>query len=208
MRTVASRHDRGARALAALVVPMVAVLLMAGGCAADPGSEASSPPSEAPRASSEPVAVEPALAGETFTDPGGRYTLTVPASWEPHHGIAGEGIEVWRVAKVKGDFAPNINVITEDVTGMSLKDYMTLSFANAPQILSDFKLLKSSVVTSAAGQDLGVIEYSARGLRYVGVVALGSMGAVVVTFSSTPDRFAAIVDDVYPYMVTLQPTGI
>jgi hypothetical protein len=85
---------------------------------------------------------------------------------------------------------------------------MTLSFANAPQILSDFKLLKSSVVTSAAGQDLGVIEYSAAGLRYVGVVALGSMGAVVVTFSSTPDRFAAIVDDVYPYMVTLQPTGI
>ena len=190
MTAPSARHHRVRRANAALAA---FVLLAAAGCAGE-SSDAS------------PEEGESALDGVAFTDPGGRYTLTVPADWEARHGIAGEGIEVWIVAEADATFTPNVNVMTEDVTGMSLGTYLDLSITNAPSIISDFELLRSDPVTGSAGQELAVMEYSGLGLTHLGVLGMGSDGAVIVTLSVPPERFATIREAVYPYLLTLQPT--
>jgi hypothetical protein len=194
------------------------VLLGAAGCSDGSSSEESSPEASAPsatdaatkppKADADADADAPTTDDGAFADPEGRYTLSVPADWEAHHGVAGEGIEVWLVDD--GDdadgFATNINVITEDVVGMSLEDYVELSIENAPTIMSDFALVSSETVTGAAGQELAVMEYTGAGMPYIGVMAMGAEGAVVITLASTTDTFAAVKDAVYPFMLTLLPT--
>jgi len=155
-----THFDRTRQAWATRAAITALVVLGAAGCSDGSSSEGSSPEPSTPSAtdaSTKPPKADadvPTADGDAFADPEGRYTLSVPADWEAHHGVAGEGVEVWLVDD--GDdadgFASNINVITEDVVGMSLEDYVELSIENAPTIMSDFALVSSEMVTGAAGQ--------------------------------------------------------
>lgn len=208
------RSDHHGRTWAARAAIAALVLLGAAGCSDGSSNDGSAPETSAPSATDAATkppkadADAPTLDGEAFTDPEGRYTLTVPADWEARHGVAGEGIEVWLIDD--GDdadgFATSINVITEDVTGMPLDQYVELSIANAPRILSDFELSSSEVVTGAAGQELAVLEYTGGGMSYIGVMGIGAEGAVVITLASSTDTAAAMKDAVYLPMLTLLPT--
>lgn len=206
--TKSERHHPKCASAAAVVL----VLFAAAGCTGGPEDAETSPPSENSKnaTSEKPTqpaeADESALDGVSFTDPEGRYMLTVPADWEPHHDVAGEGIEVWLVAEADANFAPNVNVMTEDFTGISLADYLELSITNAPNIVPDFELLSSDLVTGAAGQELAVMESSGSGLNYLGVIGIGPAGSVIVTLTAPPDRYTTIRDALLPYLLTLQPT--
>ena len=207
-----ARSDRHRRTLCASAAVAAVVLLAAAGCTGGPSGAASSPPTEtSKRETSEgppqrAEADEPALDGVAFTDPGGHYTLTVSPDWEPRHGIVSEGIEVWLVAEAEGNSVPTVNVVTENVTGMSLGDYVELSISSAPNLIAGFELLSRHLVTGSAGQELAVLEYSGADLEYLVVIAMGPDGAVLVTLAAPPDRFARIRGTAYPYMLTLQPT--
>ncbi|WP_149203567.1 DUF1795 domain-containing protein [Actinotalea subterranea] len=207
MNTTQQRHAGVRRALA-----VVAALAILGGCGVIPtGGDAADKPQKSGRSDTAaqtdtPPPDEPALDGTVFADPEGRYTLTVPADWDPMHGAIGEGIEFWSVGEITDDFAPNINVLTEDVAGATLDEYVQFSLENAPTLLEDFELIESTVVTGPDGHELAVIEYSGGGAHFLGIMAMGSAGSVVITLTTTSDRFEETLDAVYPYMLTVQPT--
>src|SRR5512133_3696311 len=206
--TSSSDHRDRARGTRALATALTGLLLLgvAGCSGAANGAEASPAASASAQPTKPSKSDAPALDGTAFTDPGGRYTLTVPADWQASDGVAGEGIEVWLLGDAGGAVATNINVLTEDVTGMSLQDYLDLSIANAGKLVDDFELISSDVVTGSAGQELAVMEYTGVGLHFLGVFGMSAQGSVVITLTASPDDFAAYRDAALPYMLTLVPT--
>ena len=121
MKLRTDRNRRGPGPAAALAV---VVLLATAGCAAGtngaPSPTSETTKHEGSKGSPQPVqalepepaqAVEPAPDGGAFTDPEGRYTLTVPADWEPRHGLIGPEVEVWFIAEPDAAFTPNLNVM-------------------------------------------------------------------------------------------------
>ena len=214
MRIRTGRHVRSRRANAALAVPIAAVLAFGiGGCTdaseADGGSptpqSATSPHATAPGEQAE--VDQPILDGEVFTDPDGRYTATVPSAWHPESSIVDEDMELWTVADTGNGLTPNVTVMTEDVAGFTLKTYLDLSVRNAPTSLPDIGALKSGFVTGPTGLQLAVMEFTSDGFRFLAVMSMGIDGAVVMTLTAPPERFASVLDDAYPYMLTLEATG-
>ena len=203
MTTPSGPHAATRAARAAGAVLTAVLLLLVSGCAPSTDDPASTATAEA---SAEPVAQEPAPEGEGFNDPGGRYTMTVPATWQADHEAIGGSIEVWYIAKPEDGFAPNVNVLTEDIRGMSVEDYTQLSIANGPRLLPGFELLKTDVVTGPGGHDLMTMSYTDGEAKYLGVIGMGADGAVVATLTSTPERYLSIVEESYPYLLTLLPT--
>lgn len=205
--TTPSHRRHQVRCATALVAGLL--LLGTAGCSgAVSGAEASPAASAVSQPDKPSKSDSPAPDGAAFTDPEGRYTLTVPADWEANPGVAGEGIEVWLLGDSSGAVATNVNVLTEDVTGMSLQDYLDLSIANAGKLVEDFELISSEVVTGSAGQELAVMEYTGVGLHFLGVFGMSAQGSVVITLTSSPDDFATYRGAAYPYMLTLQPTDV
>lgn len=197
----------------ALAVITALALLGVGGCGAATGGQDTADKAQksdrADAATDEDTsqADEPTLDGTAFADPEGRYTMTVPADWDAMHEAAGAGTEFWVVGDIADDFAPNVNVLTEDVPGATLDEYIQFSLENAPTVLDDFVLIESTTVTGPQGQELAVMDFTGAGAHFLGITAMGAEGSVVVTLTSTPDRFEEIRDAVYPYMLTVQPTS-
>ena len=204
MRIHAERHRRMGSVRAVI---LALVLLGAAGCTPDSAGSLTDVIADDETSGQPPESTgqeKPTLDGATFTDPEGHYTLVVPTEWEARHGVAGEGVEVWLVGEPDATFTPNVNVMTEDVVGMSLSDYLALSISNAPNVITDFELLSSDLITGAGGQELAVMESTGLGLQFLGVMGMGPDGPVIVTLSVPPDRFAAIKESAYPYMLTLE----
>jgi hypothetical protein len=156
------------------------------------------------------VAVETPAApagAQTFTDEDGEYSLAVNPGWQQSEF---SGLPIWYTGDGSSDFADNVNVVSENYDG-DLDDYLDLSVENAPKLIEDFELVSSDVETGAFGQELGVMVFNgvAGGadipLTFYATVAVGNGNAVSATFTAPRAQFETDVQDVIPYMATLQP---
>ena len=148
-----------------------------------------------------------ATIGTTYNDPEGAYTIQVDPAWQIQVGAVVQGVEVWFIGPVEGDFRPNLNVLTQAAPGMSLADYTTASVANAPALIADFKVVSESQI-DASGASLEVLEYTGtaqgRQLHFLAVFGLRSDRAIVATLTTGFATFASWRPTIEPFLRTLR----
>ena len=146
--------------------------------------------------------------GTTYNDPEGSYAIQVDPKWEIQVGGLAQGIEVWFLGRVEGNFRPNINVLTQSAPGVNLDQYAQASVANAPQFIADFALVSQAQVDAPGGR-LGMLEYTGsyqgRQLHFLAYFGVKNDRAVVATLTTPPISFTSWRGAIEPYMKTLSP---
>jgi hypothetical protein len=173
-----------------------------------PIATTTAPPVTTPAAATAPAQTLPA--GKLFTDPQGVYTLTIGKKWVPYKDKS-KG-DVWFIDAPDGDFRPNVNVVTEDLTGpaqgISLETYMQLSAANLKK--AGYTIARQGTVRGTNSAHLGAIEYTGdplkrnKTIRFLAVVDISQTEAAVVTLSSDPKAYTQHRIAAQPYMVTIK----
>ena len=152
------------------------------------------------------------LPGQDFEGPRHNYMLRVNSAWPHHADMPIQGIETWQVVDAANGFAPNMNVVVENLPSeLSVDTYLhanTASVKNATAVLAGATIIGEQVVNGAYGQQLGRMEYTAsvqgHALHFIAIVAVHKKTGVVATFTSPDDRFAQIRALVEPYLLTLR----
>ena len=149
-----------------------------------------------------------AIAGsEFFSDPEGEYSIEVNPQWAPSHGSIAAGIELWFINDGTDGFAENLNLLTQNVGGVTLEEYLELSAESIDDLMQDGTVLEQGIVAGSFGQDLGLLLYEGAagdGLAtFLAVFAVDDGTAVVATFVALPDEFEELVTVVEDYMFTL-----
>ena len=104
-----------------------------------------------------------------------------------------------------------MNAFTQPAPVADLEAYLDLTEAQAQDSvdITDVQILDRRTVAGPGG-DLGVLEYSGTvagvALRFVGVAALDGDRATLVTFTAPPAAYAELVDEVEPYLLTVEQT--
>ena len=75
-------------------------------------------------------------AGIDFADPEGWYAIVIGSDWIPDHSRVEAGSEFWVVSNVVDGFAPNVNILSEPASGMTLDAYRASSIQGASQIVA------------------------------------------------------------------------
>ncbi len=146
--------------------------------------------------------------GSVFEDPQGTYVIDVDPAWETGAGPTSE-IEVWFIGSGDDQFRNNVNVLTQDTQGRDLQEYMDYSAQN----LGGLTLISSNVETGAAGNEIGIIEYTGTiagapiPLHVVATVIVEDGQAAVATLTTTLDTFADSRAAVEPFLRTLRPVA-
>ena len=148
--------------------------------------------------------------GELFSDPQGAYDLRIDPDWEANHGSFVAEVEVWFVGEPEDGFAPNVNVLTQQVGDADLTAYLDLSIDGAEQAIEDFRLVSREQRVGDRGDDLGVLDYygsqDGRQFRFLQVIAVDSGQAIVATLTVPEGDFAGFRGEVEPYLLTLHAT--
>ena len=105
----------------------------------------------------EPTAdVTAAVSGARFADPAGAYTIMVAGGWlRVPSSLVGDGV-VWWIDKPVNDFAPNVNVTTQQTPGVDLGGYLRSSEAG----MSGMTVLQHRLIRTPDGRTLGELEYA------------------------------------------------
>ncbi|MGD9792830.1 MAG: hypothetical protein AB7V43_05055 [Acidimicrobiia bacterium] len=173
----------------------------------NPGSTSPGPSSPRPSGSTA-VGVGDASDGTEFTDPDGTYTITLGPDWTEAPNRAVKEVEQWVVADVKNGFAPNVNVLTQDVGDMSLEDYIDLSVRQ----MTALDIIDSTVIDIGGGDQLGRIEYAGtlgtgtnrRALHFLALFMVADGEAVVATLVTGENEFDKLSAAHEPYLRTLR----
>lgn len=229
----------------AAVSAAVASALLLGACGGSDGGNLLNPASTPDSSSSAPADTEPSAApdgpatpdtgsgssgssggakinvpapsnGKAYTDPQSGYRMTINKRWVTYTGKdVPKGTEVWMIDAPDGDYRPNLNVTTEDLTGaavgISMETYLRLSVQNLAKI--GFKIVRQTTATSPDGQELGVVEYTGdpSGLtpdrHSLALLSLGQTKAAVVTMAAKEKTFKQHRKAALPYMVTVTALG-
>ncbi len=176
----------------------------------EPGqTEESSGPGQTEATGEAPAPPEDAVA---FADPGGTFRLGTDPTWvlrDP--ASAPTGVTFWTVGPTTDGFDPNVNAFTQPAPVADLEAYLDLTEAQAQDSadITDVQFLDRRTVAGPGG-DLGVLEYSGTvagvALRFIGVAALDGDRATLVTFTAPPAAYAELVDEVEPYLLTVEQT--
>jgi hypothetical protein len=149
-----------------------------------------------------------ALAGSTFVDPQGTYTITVAPTWKRRPGTVVAEVEAWQVAPRANGFTPNVNVLTQDTAGASFRRYRAISLrslAGTPGA----RVYASGTRTERDGTRLGWIDYAApfgrHRLHAFGVFGIWQGHAIVATLTALPGNFGKLRSKFAPYLFTLGP---
>ena len=178
-------------------------LLVASGCRG--GGPASSSATEAASPTTSPP-----VGDEVFADPQGSYTITIHSDWDETPRMFVQEIESWAIDARTDDFAPNVNVLTQDSLGADLDEYLAFSVEN----MGTLDLINQTTVVGANGNELGLLEYSGvvpggaadRPLHFLAAIDVRAGVAVVATLTTAPDEFDDYRDEIEPYLLTLQGT--
>jgi hypothetical protein len=151
------------------------------------------------------------VAGNSFTDPQGTYTMSIGPEWTDLPSTMVAEVETWAVGDPDAGFTPNVNVLTQDAPGMDREEYMELSVASLESI--DAELVEHAFVTGPNGGSLGLMEYIAQppgvsgDLHFIAVFDLRDGTAIVATYTASLERFDELRAAVEPYLLTLEATG-
>jgi hypothetical protein len=145
--------------------------------------------------------------GGQFVDPQGTYTITIGPDWTAKQPDAvGKEIEVWSVAPPANGFVANVNILTQAAPGMNLQQYVDFSARN----MGELTLLDQQMIDGTNGNRLGLFEYSGeisgQALHFLAAFDVLNGHAVVATFATDEDSFAALRPTVEPFLRTLQAT--
>ena len=144
-----------------------------------------------------------------FTDPQGTYTIDISPAWNETSGTLVHEIEAWQIGIGTSQFQDNVNVLTQDTQGLDLRAYLRFSEGH----LGGMDLISSDVITGAAGNELGLIEYSGQlagapiELHALAAVAVQNGQAEVATLTTTMETFAQARAEAEPYLRTLQASA-
>ncbi len=148
-------------------------------------------------------------AGKRYTDPQGKYTITIGTKWLSSKGPT--AAEYWFLAQPDHNFRPSLNITTEDLTGpargISPDVYMAASVKNLEK--AGFKVLKKGTVRGFNTDTLGAIDYTGKApsgqtIHLLALFDLNADTAAVVTMASSPESFPKQRAAVQPYMRTLK----
>lgn len=204
----------------ALCIGAVALLLGAGcsddddggdaaGVEADDGTDTAEDTGDGDETGETPTGPDDAVA---FSDPGGTFRLGTDPTWVLRDDAAAPpGVTFWTVGPITDGFEPNVNAFTQPAPVPDVEAYLDLTEAQAqdsPEI-TDVEILERRTVAGPGGQ-LGVLEYRGTvggvALRFMGVAAVDGERATLVTFTASPGGYAELVDDVEPYLLTVEQT--
>jgi len=147
----------------------------------------------------------PSTESTPFRDPQGEYSLDIGSTWDENTGQIGADVETWMVAPAEDGFAPNVNALTQQTpTGMDTADYLEASIEG----MGTFEVLDSDLL----GNDLGLIEYRGnlgdlagnKPLHFLAIFSAADGRAVVLTFTSTEERFNELRSTIEPFLRTLK----
>jgi hypothetical protein len=153
--------------------------------------------------------------GKTFDDPQGEYTIVIGKTWKSvppgKTGVPNQAeTEFWVIGPAEKGFAPNVNVLTQDTQGLDLEGYKKLSERQARE--GDLKLVRSRIVTSTSGEDVGLLEYTGdptgagTDASFLAVYAVADGTAVIATLSTDTSTYRKHRTKVQPYLLTLTKT--
>lgn len=154
--------------------------------------------------------VAPVEIGDPFDDPGGTYTIQVDGGWDRQFAGFPEGVEGWSIGTGDATFGDNVNVLTEPNVPVGLEEYLDRAIANAPLVLPGFEAVDRRTVQGAftrLGRVEGRATISGIDVAFLQIIAVGGGNAVIATLSTLPERFDAVVAQVEPFLLTLEPTG-
>lgn len=147
-----------------------------------------------------------------FADPDGAFRLGTGPTWVlTEDAPVPAGASFWTVGPVTDGFAPNVNVLTQPAPVDDVEAYLDLSEEQAENTpgITEVEILDRRTVEGPGGP-LGVLEYRGTvggvALQFVGVAAVDGEEAALATFTAPPDVFAELVEEVVPYLLTLEQT--
>lgn len=184
---------------AALTALVVSALLVTGCGGGD----------EATTTSAASTTTTPAVSGTAFTDPAGKYTITIDPEW-----TAGttDAPKLWYLPQGTTEFGDNVNVVTENIpSGIDIDEYVEAALKNAPGAIGDFTLKSQERLTLPSGQPGARLRFSGsvagRGMEFLQVVALADGShVVVVTLTAPTERIESDITAAEPFMRTVVAT--
>jgi Protein of unknown function (DUF2510) len=163
---------------------------------------------------SSPAPAPPAAGGSdgSFEDPGGVFRLRIGPTWEPIPN-AGDRVSGWFVGPAVGGLRENVNVVTETLpsSDITIEVYLDAAIDQLGDSQPGLDVVERRTLPLASGAPGGRVEYEGAinnvPVHIVQVVAISRTTAVVATFTASPDRFAELVADVEPLMLSLEVLG-
>ena len=135
--------------------------------------------------------------------------MVAASAWTPLD-VTGMGIDAaWATGGGTATFTDNVNVLVQEVSGVGLDDYVTLSEQALRELDPEMQVISFTVEQSAGGQPYGRMEYVADlgsgRLYFLATVVEVPTGFALATYSAAPEAAPAEVGTVEPYLVTLAP---
>jgi len=138
----------------------------------------------------------------------GGYAIVIGSDWIPDHSRVEAGSEFWVVGTVVDGFAPNVDILNEPASGMTLDAYRASSIQGASQIVAQFDVLESGVTTGTFAQPIGFVRFSGSiggpVLNFLSVFILDADRAILATFTAPPGSFDTLLPEVEPFLMTLR----
>jgi hypothetical protein len=134
--------------------------------------------------------------------------MHISESWQERDPVS-PGEAQWFTQQTTGNFNPNVNVVVERGSGLTLEKYREISIANLPRIAPDAKIIASDIVTINGHQAirlLYMVTYKGVDLTLLGVSIAVPTGFVTATFTASMEDFDSQLLSVQPYLFSLTAT--